>query len=222
MPITVTVPLKKFEFFPDKPKETSLSCLSKLDNGKWSSTIKIDGFNLFMCNDGETVESWSRTWKPLPVAKHLKDAWMEMVKTGKIPDKSIINCEWMKMRAGSGDFKYDGPECIYLLTPYVMEGLFIGYQPYSERRRWLESLGLPVDDLNITKSSDQKHGILLPAKVESNFLEFFEAAKKVPRTEGIVLNLKTGTLVANQVTSIKSEVMLKCRWRRGDDGRTEV
>jgi len=220
--VPIAIPLKKFQFFPDKPKETSVSCLKMLSNGKHAATSKVDGWNTFMCNDGEMIESWSRTWKPLPVSTHLKQAWLELVKDGKIPDQSIINCEWMRMRSGSGDFKYDGPECLYLLTPYVMKGLFIGHQPYSERRKWLETLGLPVDDISITKSADQKHGLLLPAISDHDLESFFEAHKKAYRTEGIVICAKDGTLVANQTTSIKSNVMLKLKFRAGDDGRTEV
>lgn len=220
--MSIAIPLQKFKFFPDKPKETSISCLKSLDNGKHVALSKLDGYNLFMCNDGEVIEAWSRTWKSLPVSPHLKKAWLELVKAGKIPDKSIINCEWMRMRSGSGDFKYDGPECIYLLTPYVMEGLFIGYQPYNKRREWLEGLGLPTDDINISKSSEQKHELLLPAKAESGFEAFFEAHKKAYRTEGLVICTKAGTLAANQSESIKTKEMLKVKWRKGDDGRTEV
>lgn len=222
--MTIAIPLNKFDFYPDKPKETSLSCLEKFDNGKYLAVSKLDGWNLFMCNDGNKIECYSRTWKEIPVSDHLKECWLKLVKDSKIPDKSIINCEWMKMRAGTtGDNdKYDGPEMIYLLTPYVMKGLFVGYRPYNERRKWLEDLGLPTDDLSTCNSYDLSYDLVLPAKAESNFVDFFNKNKGVYRTEGIVLCRKKGTLIGNQNSSIKTKEMLKLKWRKGDDGRTEV
>jgi len=218
----ITVPIKKFEFFPDKPKRTTESCLERLDNGRHTAVSKLDGWNLFMCNEGETIECWSRTWKPLPVADHLKEAWLKLVKDGKIPNNSIINCEWMKMRAGTGaDDKYDGKEMIYLLTPYAMEGMFVGFRPYKERREWLEGLGIATDDLSIRKSSEIEHELLLPATAESGFEEFYELHRGVYRTEGLVICTNKGTLMANQDTPMKTKEMLKVKWRSGDDGRTE-
>lgn len=222
--MSITVPLKKFEFFPDKPKRTTTSCLRRLDNGRHVAVSKLDGWNLFMCNEGETIECWSRTWKPLPVADHLKEAWLRLVKDGKIPDNSIINCEWMRMRAGvsGSNDAYDGPEMIYPLTPYAMEGMFVGFRPYKERREWLETLGIPTDDLSVRDSAKLEYELVLPAKAEEGFEEFYELHKGVYRTEGLVICTNKGTLIANQDTPMKTKEMLKVKWREGDDGRTEV
>ena len=222
--MAITVPIKKFEFFPDKPKRTTTSCLKRLDNGRHTAVSKLDGWNLFMCNDGDNIECYSRTWKELPVAPHLREAWLKLVKDKKIPDGSIINCEWMRMRAGvsGANDAYDGPEMIYLLTPYAMEGMFVGFQPYSERRKWLEGLGVPVDDLSIKESADLSYELVLPAIAEDNFETFFEAHRGVYRTEGIVICTNKGTLTANQDTPMKTKEMLKVKWREGSDGRTIV
>jgi len=222
--MAITVPIKKFEFFPDKPKRTTQSCLKRLDNGRHTAVSKLDGWNLFMCNEGDRIESYSRMWNPLPVSDELKEEWLKLVKDSKIPDNSIINCEWMKMRAGAteGDDKFDGKEMIYPLTPYSMEGMFIGFRPYSERREWLEGLGIPTDDLTIVKSSDVEHNILLPAIATSGFEEFFELNRDVYRTEGVVICENKGTLMANQTASCKTKAMLKCKWRSGCTGRTRV
>lgn len=221
--MAITIPIEKFKFFPDKPNRTTLSCLGKLDNGRNTAVSKLDGWNLFLCNDGDSIECYSRTWNPLPVAEHLKESWLKLVKDKKIPDKSIINCEWMKMRAGvkGGDDKYDGPEMIYPLTPYAMEGMFVGFRPYKERREWLETIGLPVDDLTIKDSSDLNYEFVLPAIATSNFEEFFELHRGVYRTEGIVICTNKGTLNANQTAAVKTKEMLKVKWRSGENGRTE-
>jgi hypothetical protein len=222
--MAITVPLKKFEFFPDKPKRTTTSCLKRMDNGRHTAVSKLDGWNLFVCNEGENIEFWSRTWKPLPVADSLREAWLKLVKDGKIPDNSIINCEWMRMRAGvSGtNGAYDGPEMIYLLTPYAMEGMFVGFRPYKERREWLEGLGLPTDDLSIKESAKLEYELVLPAIAEEDFEKFFEKHSGVYRTEGIVICSNKGTLTANQNAPYKTKEMLKCKWREGSDGRTIV
>lgn len=217
----IAIPLHKFEFFPDKPSVTTLSCLKRLDNGKYTAVSKLDGYNLFMCNEGGNVTCYSRTWKPLPVAAHLRKAWLKLVRDSKIPDKSIINCEWMRMRAGPNGI-YDGPEMIYLLTPYIMDGLFIGFKPYSERRQWLESLGLPIDDLSIRNSANLNYELVLPAIASDNFKQFFEMHRGIYRTEGVIICSNKGRLIANQHNSIKTKDMLKCKWRSGDDGRTEI
>ena len=222
--MAITIPLEKFKFFPDKPKRTTISCLKKLDNGRYVAVSKLDGYNLFMCNEGDTIECYSRSWKPLPVAPNLREAWAKLIKDKKIPDGSIINCEWMKMRAGVGgsDDKYDGPECIYPLTPYAMEGMFVGFRPYKERREWLETLGIPVDDLTVRNSADLHCELVLPTTAESGFEEFFELHRGVYRTEGIVICTNKGTLTANQDIPMKTKEMLKVKWREGDTGRTEV
>lgn len=215
------IPLEKFKFYPDKPTETTLSCLKRYDNGRHCAVSKVDGYNLFMCNNGGVIEAWSRKWKKLPVCDEIIEMWKSLTKD-KIPDNSIINCEWMKFRAGSGDFVYDGPECIYLLTPYVLDGLFVGSMSYVERRSWLESLEVPIDDISITESSKVEHRIMLPAKVDSGFEDFYNQHTKIPRTEGIVIYRNNGKLIANQNDSIKSKDMMKCKYRKGDSGRTEV
>lgn len=221
--MAVTIPIRKCEFFPDKPKQTALSCLTKLDNGRHTAVSKLDGYNLFMCNEGEIIECYSRTWKPLPVSSRLRESWLKLVKDGKIPDQSIINCEWMKMRAGVGSSDvYDGPEMIYLLTPYAMEGMFVGCRPYQERRKWLETLGIPTDDLSIKNSADLEYELVLPAKAENKFEEFFELHRGIYRTEGIVVCVNKGTLIANQNAATKTAEMLKLKWREGEKGRTEV
>jgi len=222
--MAITVPIKKFEFFPDKPKRTTPSCLKKLSNGRHTAVSKLDGWNLFICNEDNNIECYSRTWNPMPVADHLKEAWLRLVKDNKIPNNSIINCEWMKMRAGisGNDDKYDGPEMIYPLTPYAMEGMFVGFRPYKERREWLETLGIPTDDLSVRESSKLEYELVLPATANSNFEEFFEAHRGVYRTEGIVVCTNKGTLIANQDTTAKTKEMLKVKWREGDSGRTEI
>jgi ATP-dependent DNA ligase len=217
------IPIRKFEFYPDKPKETSLTALSRYDNGKYTAVSKLDGYNLFICNEGDKIEFYSRTWKPLPVCKEIEEEWRQMIADKKIPGQSIINCEWMKYRAGNGvDFRYEGNECIYLLTPYAQEGFFVGHLPYHERRGWLETLDIPTDDLSVTDSSAISSRLLLPAKAENDFAGFYEKHKTVIRTEGIVICRNGGRLTANQNSSIKTGEMLKLKYRKGDDGRTEV
>lgn len=217
MDLKYAIPLEKLKFCPDRPKRTRRSCLKDYDNGKYLAVSKIDGYNLMMCNDDGEIETYSRTWKHLPVCQEIKDLWKEL----DIPNHSVINCEWMKFRAGSDEFKYDGIECVYLLSPYVMDGLFVGHLPYADRRQWLESLGIPMDDLSLQPSQITSR-LILPALAESDFESFFDLHTRVPRTEGLVLCKRDGRLVANQDDRAETKDMLRVKWRDGDAGRTEV
>lgn len=223
MNLNIAVPIKKFTFYPDKPKRTTVSCLERFEKNKqYCAVSKLDGYNAFVCNDNGNVEVYSRTWSTLPASDELKHAWSQFLGEKLIPNNSIINCEWMKFRAGAGDFKYDGPECLYMLTPYVLNGLFVGHLPYTQRREWMESLNVPIDNIAITKSSDIVYQVILPALTETNILSFYEAHKHIPRTEGVVIYQKKGIISINRNGPSKTHHMLKCKYREGDDGRTEI
>lgn len=213
-----SIPLSRFGFYPDKPKRTTKSCLQKYEKYDYCAVSKLDGYNAFVCNNGKSIEIYSRTWSKLPVSDEVLHEWSKL----SIPDNSIINCEWMKNRAGSKEFKYDGPECLYLLTPYVIGGESVINVPYRERREWAEKLGITSDDIKIRNSVDIKGRILLPAKTESNFDDFYNLHITIPRTEGLVIYSNNGKLIASKINSCKSDSMLKCKYREGDDGRTMV
>lgn len=211
-------PLQPYQFYPDKPTESTPSQLSLFKNH--TATSKLDGYNLFLCNIDGKIFTYSRKWNVLPVAEHIKEDWKKYVIDKKIPNNSIMNCEWMKYRAGSDGFVYDGPECIYFLTPYAVDGIFVGHLSYTKRLKYLEDLEIPRDNIDIINSSEITHTLMLPCKAENDFEDFFEKHKNIPRTEGIVVSKNNGHLYASQHASTKTKMMLKVKYRKGDAGQT--
>lgn len=209
---------------PDKPVRTSKAVLGKLSADKYLALSKLDGWRLLVRvgNSIDDIEYLSRHRKPLPVNEQIRQAVRYMVSEGQMPRNTVIDGEWMKNRAGSDGFKYDGPECVYWWSPLYLSGEWVGHLPFHERWAWIRSLGLPQDDISI-RNSDQMpdNPLWIPAE-SRDFKDFFESHIGVARTEGIVLYKADGAVVGHPRDSLKSREMLKCKWRSGESGRTQA
>lgn len=199
---------------PDKPKTKSPAILPTLDREKYTALTKLDGWGVLI-EIYEDIKFVSRTGEPLPVSE---EVWKTVQSLrDKIPPNSTLWGEWMKMRP-----EYDGPECIYILSPMILAGEFVGHLSHKARFDWVDGLGIPIDDMEI-KRSDQMpdHKLIIPNR-SSNVLELFEASKSVPRTEGVVIYKNDGVIYGSPTGCVKNDTMWRCKWRSGDDGRTRV
>jgi hypothetical protein len=212
------------ELLPDKPARTTQATLDRFSTDKHLALTKLDGWRILVKigNDADDLEFLSRRRKPLPVCQKIRAAVEYVVREGRIPYNTVIDGEWMKNRAGTDGFKYDGPECIYWWSPLYLGGEWVGHLPFHDRWNWIRGLDLPQDDISIRRSDQMPdNSIWLPA-TSTNFRSFFESHINVARTEGIVIYKRDGIIVGNRRDSVKSRDILKCKWRDGEDGRTQV
>jgi len=122
-----------------------------------------------------------------------------------LPNKTILVCEWMKRRTDDLGF----PECLYLIDSIYIADQYVGDRGASERFAVLPC----IDGLSNLRT---------PETVDSGFLDFYNAQKELPYTEGIVLKRSTGRLLGDPAGAKKSGHMLKLKWRSGFDGRDIV
>jgi len=206
------------QFFPDKPR-TSSPAVIKYVTG--TATAKMDGYNCLLCVTGGKAETWSRAWNLLPVDRKIVEEFVAIVRARGYLGDFIVQCEWMKLRSGgTSEFKYEGQESLFAITPYVIDGQPVISWSFKQRREWLEQLGIPVDDLSVKDSKDLKGSIWLPA-CSDNPAELYERTVGVKRTEGVVVCGFGGSLLAQQTSSGEPTWLQKFKWRRGDSGLTE-
>lgn len=203
----------------DQPSRTSTGILNILNKKEYVALSKLDGWRVRIIIDDDVLFI-SKSGRELPVHENIKNAMNKLITDGKIPNKSIIDGEWMKYRASSGNTPgFDGPECIYPLSPLYLEGTWVGNLPFMERWQWINSLGLPIDDLSIHKSDQMPNNPLIIPASSNEFTKFYELHKKVIRTEGLVIYKLDGHVYGSIDGSIKSKNMMKCKYREGSDGR---
>jgi hypothetical protein len=201
------------ERLPDKPIRSSASAFKIMDVvQKYIALSKLDGWRCLTCIDENGKISFlSRVRKTLPVSKKLAGAVQKLLDEGKVPKSSIIDGEWMKRRPD-----YDGPECIFMFSPMVLAGEWVGHMPFQSRWEWINSLGLPVDDLTIRNDAKMVgHPLVIPASSRTEFNKFFESHKGMWRTEGVVVYRITGQIYGNRKDNHKSRDMFKIKWREG-------
>lgn len=203
---------------PDKPVRTRPEILNSFDDN-YLALSKLDGWSTVI-EFTDKIQFISRSGKALPIGDKVKNAFTKLKE--HIPQNTSIWGEWMKRRPD-----YNGPECIYILSPIYVGGEFFGGKDFTERRKWVEDLSdlniIKYDDLNI-KESDQMQDfqIYIPAMSHGNLPKFYETHKSISRTEGIVIYEPNGKFLGNQMKSVKNPSMMKCKYRDGDTGRTEV
>lgn len=203
---------------PDKPKRSHPSVLPYMDPGRYVALTKYDGWGSLIEIRDSQINVISRAGGPLPVCSEIKEHIECMVRNEQIPKNTILWGEWMDRRPD-----YDGPECIVLFSPVYIRGEFVGGRPFIERFNWLLNLEIPSDVIDIKESKDlPDNKLITPLFSHTDFFEFFEAQKNLPRSEGIVMYARDGQYYGHPSKSVCSPDMAKFKYRDGDSGRTLV
>jgi len=205
--------------FPDKPTRSSPTVLKMMGKGDNIALSKLDGFRCRTVVGGDgNVSFLSSSGGTLPVSSRIRDAVRRLIEAGKIPLSSVLDGEWMKLRP-----QYDGPECIYYFSPMVLANEWVGHMSFRTRWEWINGLGLPVDNLAVTRSDQMPNNpLILPKSTTEDLDAFFEKHKEIWRTEGIVTYKANGMICGDRRGQKKSRDMYKFKWRDGHSGRTHV
>jgi hypothetical protein len=191
--------------YPDKPLEIFTPKLVELEErGGFILQQKLDGYRMVVMADQGQVRSCSRHRKALPVSQALLDKFLEL----DFPEPWMIDTEWIKLRTGH-------PETIAILDVFYMDGDWQGSKYLVERQEWYDMKKLP-------------DGIVRPEEADEDFLEFFanQIDETVPTkeawSEGVVAKKVLSTLIGARDKSEKNPMWMKCKWRAGQGGDTQV
>ena len=195
--------------YPDKPERSHVTVLTMLDDGRHTAQSKLDGWRCMTVIEENSVSFMSRSLRKLPVNEQVKAAVKRLVLDGYVQPGTVFDGEWLRRRPG-----YEGKECLYLFSPLVLNGQWVGHRRFGERWAWMTSLGLPVDKLT---DKLPQHDLLLPAWCETGLKSFYDRQVGVMRTEGVVVYSNDGQHHGNASRSLKVHDMVKVKWREGAD-----
>jgi ATP-dependent DNA ligase len=199
--------------YPDKPFEHSPASIEKWDNGDHICQQKGDGWRLEICKGKGTIAYLTRhnTDYTAQMEDHLKTQ-MEIIST-VLPDRSQLDSEWLSMRACTN--KKTKPKLL-LFDVYRYDKKWLLQTYYEERWALLQEILSQIDPALIPDIE------LVPTAEDGKFVEFYEAQKKLPRSEGIVVKHKKSLLIGSRKESKENPRWFKVKFRQGSDGEMSM
>lgn len=197
--------------YPDKPHTQNPCFLSEWDaKGTFLCQQKVDGWRLIVIRDKQgTFHYYSRHNKSL--AKDIDDGLKAEVESLPIPNDSQIDGEWISRRACSVDYKL--PQMIFLFDVLKWKGLWMLNKPLKERYALVRMMF----------QEKQPEHVMLPSEAEpGEFVEFYEAQKKISFSEGVVVKLLSSKMVGDRRECKKSPSLWKVKHRAGSSGETDM
>lgn len=197
--------------YPDKPHTQNPCFLPEWDaKGTFLCQQKVDGWRLIVIRDKQgTFHYYSRHNKSL--AKDIDDGLKAEVESLPIPNDSQIDGEWISRRACSVDYKL--PEMIFLFDVLKWKGLWMLNKTLKDRYALVKGLFL----------EKQPEHVMLPSEAEpGKFVEFYEAQKAIPFSEGVVVKNLTSKMVGDRRECKKSGGLWKIKWRGSSSGETDL
>ena len=197
--------------YPDKPHTQNPCFLQEWDDkGTFLCQQKVDGWRLVVIRDKQgRFFYYSRHNKSL--AADIEDGLKAEVESLPIPPDSQIDGEWLARRSCS--VSYGLSEMIYLFDALKWKGQWLLNK--TLRERYALVMGLFVD-------AHPEH-VMLPLEAEpGKFVEFYEAQKKIPYSEGVVVKNLTSKMVGDRRECKKSPGLCKVKWRGSSSGDTDL
>jgi len=197
--------------YPDKPHTQNPCFLPEWDaKGTYLCQQKVDGWRLIVIRDKQgKFYYYSRHNKSL--AADIEDGLKSEVESLDIPNDSQVDGEWISRRACSVDFKL--PQMIFLFDVIKWKGLWTLNKTLKDRYALVKSL------------FTEKHPehVMLPLEAEpGKFVEFYEAQKAIPYSEGVVVKSLTSKMVGDRRECKKSAGLWKVKFRAGSSGETDM
>ena len=201
--------MPSLKHYPDKPFEHSPDSIETWDNGKHICQQKGDGWRLEICKGKGEIAYITRhnTDYTKQMEDHLK-AQMEIIST-VLPDRSQLDSEWLSMRACTN--KKTKPKLLLFDVVRYDKKWFL-QKHYEDRWALLQEILGRVDPDLIPDIE------LIPTAEDGKFVEFYEAQKKLPRSEGIVVKHKKSVLIGSRKDCKDNPRWMKVRFRGGSDG----
>jgi len=195
--------------YPDKPFERHPRDLQSWDDaGCYVCERKTDGWRLEVLKGlGDDLHFISRHNKAMNVETHIVEQMK--ILAAAMPDRTQLDCEWMSRRESTNK----------KIKPYLALIDVVRYNKkwllrttYAERRALLEEIYAKVDPALIPNIR------LTETAPSGEFVAFYEAQKKLPQSEGVVVKHKESLLLGDRKESKKNPRWFKVKFRQGSDG----
>jgi hypothetical protein len=212
--------------YPDQPVEIFPDNLDSQDNGTSMAQQKVDGYHCLLTRDtnhnvirefggnanwdvGEGIFFLSRRGvnKGGPTRLDVSREIVEVIKKLALPDNTMLDAEWLERRT-----KEDGiGDCLFIHDVLWLEDKWFGDVSCWDRFNLLAKLldGIRCDT-GVVRIVDF---------VIHDFRVFFEAQRKTPWSEGIVIKDMSHKIKGSRTECQKNPLWLKVKWRSGCDGR---
>lgn len=206
--------------FSDKPNEISLDELKIIDlkeSKEWIATMKLDGYRAIIDFEKEDPRFFSRRDKSkggpvlLDVSSEILDLAKKFQVDNSIPVGSRLDAEWSARREGARSVKSStmNNELITVFGVCYWGSEWMGLK--TEDVRW--------DFINKLSYNSK---ICIVEGTDCNYVDLYNKSKIDYKYEGIVLKHKNSKLIGDISMCKNNPLWLKCKWRSGDDGQTEI
>lgn len=197
--------------YPDNPVKASPITLLQLERsepGRYIGQFKWDGWRNIVYKDGG---KWLRHAKYDTGAQakiELPAAIVSELDALQFPDGTGFDSEWMGRR--NATITAGGGQYIVLLDIHYLNGQWQGDTPYRER---LASMKTILELQKAKTRSTPTQNIRMVESTELGLLALFEASKKNPETEGIVVKAGDSKLIGSMTKTTDNGHWLKIKWR---------
>ena len=198
------------DFYPDKPMTADPSHLVNWElTHEYFCQQKLDGWRCLAVKEEKKIKYFSRHGKNLTA--EIDPFLREEVKRLLEPFSDIVlDGEWLARRSCS--VQYSLLERLVFFDLLRMRGNWWFNKSYQDR--WFQ--------LKVLWFGNNFRRIDYSETVEKDFLSFFEAQKKIPYSEGVVVKHKNSLWKAGRKGSVDNPLWFKCRWRGGVSGEADL
>jgi len=197
--------------YPDKPFEHHPRDIQSWDNGNNICQQKTDGWRMEVLKGrGDDINYISRHNKLMNdrIEPHIREQ-MALLMT-EVPERSQFDGEWLSLRESTN--KKTKPRLV-LFDVYRYNKRWLLRTPYQERWELLQQLFAKLDPKLLPNV------LLAETAQDGEFVSFYEAQKKLPHSEGIVVKHKESLLLGDRKESKKNPRWFKVKFRQGSDGK---
>lgn len=205
--------MPSLKHFPDKSYEHSPDSIEKWDDGNHICQQKGDGWRLEICKGVGEIAYITRHNKDYTdkVEPHLKEQ-MRLI-AGYMHGRWQLDAEWLSRRACTN--KKTKPKLL-VFDVYRYNKKWLLQEPYEFRWTLVQEIIGSVDPALIPDIE------VVPSAEDGKFVEFYEAQKKIARSEGIVVKHKKSVLLGDRKESKKNPRHYKVKFRQGSDGEMSM
>jgi len=197
--------------YPDNPVRASpvtLIQIERAEPGRYLGQFKWDGWRNIIYKENGKWQRHAKYDTGAQAKADLPPSLITELEALQFPDGTGFDSEWMGRR--SATINADGGQYIVLLDLHYWNGQWQGDTPYKER---LHSM-LTILELQKAKTRETPTpNIRAIDSCEIGLLALFEASKKNPETEGIVVKAGDSKLIGSQTKTTDNGHWLKIKWR---------
>lgn len=199
--------------FPDKPITQNPCFLQEWDDkGNFICQQKVDGWRLIVIRDKDGKWLYySRHDKSL--ANDIDPTLKAEVESLPIPPDSQVDGEWISRRACSMGDRYRLPEMVYLFDVLKWAGKWQLNTLLRDRYALVKSL---------FQNGNPPHVMTPEEAAPGNFVAFYEAQRKIPISEGVVVKDLNSKMVADRRECKQNSRLFKVKYRAGSSGETNM